>query len=594
MQAAIRLGLTSLALAAGLILAAVATRAQTPPPGTGLATPALGIGLAGIADWSTQHPFLDVMKTARPWTATDARTGDTIPTAALREGGHLDAAGWPLSLPPDAQALETRVLTDQPAGATHLRGRYLLRYAGTGVLEVAGRARNIRHDPAAREIGFDYSPGAGSVVLRLRETDPADPLRAITLLHEDHRALHAAGALFTPLWLDRIADLRLLRFTHWQITNGSDQVAWAGRATPDDATYAWRGVPVEVIAGLANTVGADPWVSMPHAADDGYMRGFARYMRDHLDPKLRLHLEYSNALWDVALPQALWAAEAATGLWGAAAQADGWLQFAGMRSAQMADTWRAVFADAPDRLAVVASVPTLWPGMEAPMLEAPLAVAGGQIDAAPVSRLDAYAVTGHFGDELGTPDMGGTVAAWIAASRAVARARARAAETGARPGARPAEEGFALAFELAAETLRRGSHGALIGNLLPYHGAAAQRYGLDLVMSAGGPRIAGGGTGSRSAFLTAFSYSEEMGRLLTEAIGGWRAAGGTVFTAFVDVAPPSPSGRWGALRHLQDDSPRWQALMRANATPPRWHDPRPPGTFLHEAPRRTGAGGARP
>ena len=29
--------------------------------------PALAIGLSGVADWSTQNPFIDLMKTARPW-----------------------------------------------------------------------------------------------------------------------------------------------------------------------------------------------------------------------------------------------------------------------------------------------------------------------------------------------------------------------------------------------------------------------------------------------------------------------------------------------------------------------------------------------
>ena len=47
-------------------------------------------------------------------------------------------------------------------------------------------------------------------------------------------------------------------------------------------------------------------------------------------------------------------------------------------------------------------------------------------------------------------------------------------------------------------------------------------------------------------------------------------------------------------RRIRPHGREWQALMRTNATPPRWHDPRLPGTFLHEAPRRTGAGGARP
>ena len=60
---------------------------------------------------------------------------------------------------------------------------------------------------------------------------------------------------------------------------------------------------------------------------------------------------------------------------------------------------------------------------------------------------------------------------------------------------------------------------------------------------------------------------------------GWRAAGGTLFNAFVDVAAPSRWGSWGALRHLDDDTPRWQALRAFNAeNPGRW-DGRPASDF---------------
>ncbi|MFB9148342.1 calcium-binding protein [Roseovarius ramblicola] len=592
MRAAFRSGLTGLALCLGLALAPGPARPETAPPGTGLAAPGLAIGLSGIADTSTQQPFIDVMKTARPWTGRGAR--GAVPTAGLRAGGYLDATGWPTALPDGARALESLVLTDQPEAATYLGGRYLLRYTGEGVLRVTGRADNVRYNYDTREIRFDYTPGEGSVLLRLRSTDAGNPLRDITIVHEDHLALHAAGAVFNPLWIDRIADLRLLRFTDWQLTNGSEQVTWADRPTPQDATYGWRGVPVEVMTALANRIGADPWVNMPDAADDAYMRAFARHMHDHLDPGLKVHVEYSNEMWNVAFPQAIRAQQAATALWGADAGDDGWLQFAGMRAAQMAGIWRAVFDDTPGRLSVVAGVPTDWPGMETPMLTAPLAQAGGQIGAAPATRFDAYAVSGYFGQELGTEDMAATVTRWITASRAVARARA--VEIGTDPAAAVAARGHDLAFDLAAQAIRQGSLDTLLTETLPYHAEVAARHGLDLVMYEGGSHVAGRGAVADNAaltgFFTSFNHSARMGTLYEELLAGWRAAGGTLFNAFVDVAPASRWGSWGALRHLGDDTPRWQALMRANAMPPHWDDPRPPGTFLHGVLRRAGDGAA--
>ncbi|WP_247651160.1 calcium-binding protein [Roseovarius autotrophicus] len=586
-----------IAQALGLHDEARAPASQKRQAGLGLENPSLGMGLNGLSDWSTQHPFIDIMKTARPWIGHTASEWGAFPTEALRAGGYLDAHGWPLALPDGARALESLILTDQPAEAAHLRGRYILRYEGEGVLRVTGRADNVRYDYAAREIRFDSGPGEGSVVLQLTRTDRDNPLRDITIVREEHETLHAAGAVFNPLWLARIADLRLVRFMDWQFTNGSDQTVWEDRPVPEDASYVWRGAPVEIMVRLANRIGADPWVNMPHAADDAYMRAFAEYMRDHLAPGLKVHLEYSNEVWNLVFPQAVWAREAAMALWGDGAGDDAWMQFAGLRAAQMAAIWRKVFADAPERLVVVAGTHTGWPGLEEPMLMAPLAVRGGQIDAAPVDQFDAYAVTGYFGHELGEESMIPTIEGWIAASRAVAHARATEAGAGADEAAYLAAHGDDLAFDLAAEALRQGSLGELLRDALPYHAQVAARHGLELVMYEGGTHVVGHGStianDEITRFFTAFSYSPQMGTLYEELLSGWHASGGTLFNAFVDVTRPSKWGSWGALRHLDDATPRWQVLMQANAQVPSWDDPRPPGTFLHGAYLRAGNSGER-
>ncbi|MGX0975658.1 hypothetical protein ACSSVY_001368 [Roseovarius sp. MBR-51] len=564
-------------------------------PGMGLANPSLGMGLNGIADWSSQHPFVDVMKTARPWVGHTADQWGAFSTEALRAGGYLDAFGWPLALPDGAKALEAFILTDQPEAATHLSGRYLLRYTGTGVIRVVGRADNVRYDYGKREVRFDVTPGEGPVALSLLETDAADPLRDITVVREDQVALHELGVIFNPLWIDTVADVRVIRFMDWMFTNGAPQVTWDDRPVPEDATYIWRGVPVEVMVDLANQIGADPWVNMPHMADDGYMRGFAAYLRDHLAPGLRADVEYSNEVWNFMFPQTAWVRDQALALWGDDAGDDAWMQFAGLRAAQMADIWRAEFTGHEDRLQIVVGTHTGWPGLEEPLLMAPLALEHGQLTAPPVSRFDAYAVTGYFGYELGGEDQQGTVLGWIAASEAVARAKA--AETGADPEAHLAAHRYDLAYDLAAEALRQGSLGDLLRDTLPYHAGVAARHGLRLVMYEGGTHVVGQGAvvenDALTEFFVGFNYSPQMGALYDELLGGWTAAGGTLFNAFVDVAAPSKWGSWGALRHLDDTTPRWDALMRANAVAPDWDAARPEGVFLHGVTQRAGPDGAR-
>ena len=330
-------------------------------------------------------------------------------------------------------------------------------------------------------------------------------------------------------------------------------------------------------------------------ADDGYIRAFATYMRDHLDPALKAYVEYSNELWNFMFPQTAWVRDQALALWGDDAGDDAWMQFAGLRAAQMADIWRAEFAGQENRLQIVAGTHTGWPGLEEPLLMAPLALEHGHLTAPPVTRFDAYAVTGYFGYELGDEEQQDTVLGWIVTSAAIARAKA--AETGTDPETYLASHRYDLAYDLAAEALRQGSLGDLLRDTLPYHAGVAARNGLRLVMYEGGTHVVGQGAAvendALTEFFVGFNYSPQMGALYDELLEGWTAAGGTLFNAFVDVAPPSKWGSWGALRHLDDTTPRWAALMRANAVAPQWDTERPTDAFLQGVTRTAGPQGTR-
>lgn len=63
-------------------------------------------------------------------------------------------------------------------------------------------------------------------------------------------------------------------------TNDSVQRATIDRAAVAHYTYTTaRGVPVAVMMGLVNALGAAPWFTMPHAANDDYVRTFATEVR---------------------------------------------------------------------------------------------------------------------------------------------------------------------------------------------------------------------------------------------------------------------------------------------------------------------------
>ncbi|MCA0995302.1 calcium-binding protein [Alloyangia pacifica] len=555
--------------------------------------PALAMGLNGLSDWSTQMPFVDLMKSAREWIGHLPGQWGGVEIAALRAQGVLDENGWPLRIPEGVERLEALLLTDQPEEAVSLRGTYVVLWQGKGDLQITGRASRVRMEEG-RAL-FDYAPGEGSVGISISATDPEDPIRDIHVVREDQMQIFEAGALFNPHWLARIRDLRSLRFMDWMMTNGSPVMGWDDRPRSSDYTWTAWGVPPEVMIELANEIGADPWFTLPHMADDDYVRRFAELVKARLDPRLKAYVEYSNEVWNFVFPQAHWAAQQAEARWGRSES--GWIQFYGLRAAQVMDIWSEVYGDeAKDRLVRVVSTHTGWPGLEEQILTAPLAYLA--LGHQPAESFDAYAVTGYFGYELGGEEMAGQVEDWLS------RAEMQAQEDGEAQGLRRValreyvkRHRFDAAMLPVAMALQDGALAELTGEIFPYHAEVAEKAGLRLVMYEGGTHAAAQAERVQderlTAFFEAFSYTPEMAKLYEQLLSGWVNAGGTLFNAFVDVAPASQWGSWGALRHLDDDNPRWDMLMSYNASGPTGWEDRAAGTFEDGLMLRADAEGAR-
>ncbi|MEQ3712369.1 hypothetical protein [Lentibacter sp.] len=141
-------------------------------PAGQLENPSLALGLDGVSDWSTQHPFLNIMKTARPWVGHVGDQWGAIQMDDLARRGLLDAHGYPTRIPAEASKLESFVLTDQPEEATDMAARYRIRWKGEGKLTVSGRGQTARTSESENEIWLSYSPGEGLVAVGIESTDP--------------------------------------------------------------------------------------------------------------------------------------------------------------------------------------------------------------------------------------------------------------------------------------------------------------------------------------------------------------------------------------------------------------------------------------
>jgi hypothetical protein len=544
--------------AAGVIAALMApAKAQQTAPSRGLDDPVVAFNLADVNDWGSNMPFLDIGRTMRPFIAGTDDDWETLSNDDLRAGGLLDDAGWPRRIPRGAELLRAGFDWSAESGAAASRsGRYVLTYEGTGQVEVKGGAEAVESAPG--RIVFDNPSGTG-FWLEIPETDPAgsgDHVRDIRIIREDRLSLYQAGAIFNPDWLRVIRDARQLRFMDWMQTNGSEIESWDDRPRTGDATWAGKGVPVEIMVRLANEIGAEPWFTLPHKANDAYVREFATYVRDHLDPRLKVRVEFSNEVWNGGFDQSGWVDDRAREEW----NQDAGLYFHARRATEMALIWQGVFGNqAPARLVNVMSGQTVnsW-------LTDELLVAGVWQEQEPGTYVrpdqvfEEFAVTSYFGGQaMADRD-----------TRSELLARMKKSEAGA--------------ADWLTSRLRDPAVEDSIPSTLAYLAKqrdVANRHGLRLVLYEGGQHVhhlfALEGLGEDEidrldAFMRSYVRSPDMGQLYKDLWHGWQKIGQGPFMQFTDVATPSKWGSWGLFAFLGDTTPRADQLERLSAGGGSW------------------------
>jgi hypothetical protein len=524
----------------------------------------LGIGLNGIADYSTELPFLDAFKSARQWVSQTPTVWDT------GESLNLDAQGWVKSLPAGRSAV-TLLLREIPNA--YRSGRYVVLYDGTGTIEYNFDASKITSESSlGRDVLQVNSAGGGGIYLKITSTDPnntGDYIRNIRVYNEEDLPLVELGMQFNPDFTQKIKEFGTLRFMDWMQTNGSKQVNWSDRPTLDSASWSWdkEGAPVELMVALANETGTSPWFNMPHQATDDYIAKFAAYVRDNLDPNLKVYVEYSNEVWNGQFPQFQYAQNKSNELFGSnPVGGGGWMQWYGVRTSQMSQIWDQAWGNQSSRVVTVASTQAAFRGLEQYILETPAWVAQNPQQNKPAKDfIDAYSITGYFGNSLGNPDNAATVRSWLS----------------------DADGGFSKAFQQLefGGLFSDGIGDSIAGTIsaFNYHAGVAQQYGKQLVAYEGGQHVTGvlglENDQQLTNFFIALNRRPEMGTLYTKLLNAWRQSGGTLFNHFVDVGNPSKFGSWGALENLnQTGSPKYDALQNFIANNNRWwNEPEPPG-----------------
>jgi hypothetical protein len=265
----------------------------------------VGVNLEGVRDYARLSPFVDLMKSSRPWGRADQPWVHTVRT---------DAEGWPLE---DAGVV-VKVMQEDPGATPPARktldpGVYRLSFAGRAaavrpVTSPSVTVRSLKHDAASGRTTAEVVVGASAEQLMLGFEGTAGGVRDVRLLP----AMAEPAQTFSAEFRAAVAPFDTLRLMDFLETNGNPVRRWNERTTPAAATQAGpKGAAFEHAVQIANELGKDIWINVPALADDDYVRSLARLLRQSLVPGRAVYVEYSNELWNTQFTQTAFNREAA-------------------------------------------------------------------------------------------------------------------------------------------------------------------------------------------------------------------------------------------------------------------------------------------
>ncbi len=508
-------------LAVALCLMALAACGSTPAADKSPApAPGLGINISGPVDWNTELPFVDVFRLSRLWISQ----GKGAPWGEGPELA-LDEHGWVQRLAPGCFA-ETPLCTIK--SGRFPSGRYTVLYDGEGQVEFNLIKRVVSREPGRIVIDVDSSEGGFWV--QIRETNPKDYVRNIRVIMPGFEESYQDNP-FHPRFLERWRGVRCVRFMDWMNTNGCKIRTWDDRPKPDDANFSTEGVALEVMIDLCNRLGADAWFCIPYLADDDYVRRFAQMTKEQLDPKLKVHIEYSNEVWNTMFPQTRYAWEKGRelGLGPEDGPWEGGFRYYAKRSVEIFDIWEQVFGGRQRLVRVLAGQAANPWWMEHIML--PFQDAYRHADALAIAPYVGMNVAGE-GEGL------------------------------------PVDQVAHWSVDKVLDHLEKEALPEAIGYMRDSK-IVADKFGLKLMAYEGGQHMVGvaGGEGNEAVtrLLHAANAHPRMAQIYEKYYEGWTKAGGDLFCYYSSVAEWSNWGSWGIMQYYDDDpakSPKLMSTMR--------------------------------
>jgi len=318
---------------------------------------------------------------------------------------------------------------------------------------------------------------------------------------------------FLPEFVKRYKGFQVIRFMDWAKVNNSKEEKWADRPRPDDATFGGiKGVPVELCLQLASALDADPWLCLPHKADDDYVRNFAKLVKEKLGPKHKVYIEYSNETWNTIFDQSKYCQEKGLAMNLSTNPYEAQIRYSAQRSVEIFKIFEQVFGGT-DRLVRVLAAHGAhpWTGTTAMDWQ----------DA--YKAADAIAIAPYFGNAYGDPKTADKVAA-MSVDELLDGCKKMIADN------RKTNETYAAEAKkrnLKLMTYESGQH------LVGYNGAQDNEKLMKLFHEA--------------------NRHPRMRELYLEDLKNWQDIGGSTYCVFSSMGRYTKWGSWGVLEwHDQD------------------------------------------
>jgi len=462
----------------------------------------LGVNLTAINSWNRTRAFMNLAAASR-WQLISGGKASAMPAERMDSDQNV------VILHAGEEA--NRSLNPPTAAYRGQSVDIVCRWTGSGTFSVLGVvAKNARIND--KSLTFTWVPQLDKVAnLRIKNISADDPTKNIDCREADADP----NQLFDSTFLNDVRQYSAARFVKWMpATEENLPVAWATRTTPRSGVYFGAdGVAVEYMVQLANEANVSPWFNIPWNADDEYIRKFAEYVRDHLNPDLKVYVETSNEVWNWVYKVTAQARDEGMAQGLGPDEGRSLLRRYAQRSGEVLGIWSDVYQGQMSRLVRVVSTQSVNPWASEQVLSWDNTA----------SKVDALATGPYFSANLKTNPLGqGGVDEFL-------------------------ETTLPQLMDERIEFARQQRD-------------LAKHYGLRYVTYEAGQHVT---AGTDVELLTQIERDPRMGQLYTRYLNYWRNEFGDLMMLFCDYGSISQFGGWGMQEYIGqplNEAPKAQAV----------------------------------